>query len=131
MVRLLNERAYQAAFLRWHDAPVSSIADFEAHFQPIQIITATLQPARESAAAGSIYAAIPTHLRIQDNTGQLREENGCVVLSRSNPGTDGADPGDWWQIDSSMSSVLLFSKVEPAARQMIAGTPCWDNTSTP
>lgn len=126
IVDLLNQRNFKQAYQLWDEPPESSLPLFQARFDNIAVITATLQMPIYGVAAGSVVARVPSELLIQHTNGTVDYQSGCVYMDRANPRNEGVPKHipDRWHIYSSLISLALLSSGDGTSRSIAIGSPC-------
>jgi len=92
----VNRKEYPRAYGYWDLPPNTSYEDFAAGYaDTASVLLVVSPPTRIGAAAGSMYAAIPTLLLATHNDGSQHNLAGCYVMRSPNPAMTGAAGPAW------------------------------------
>jgi len=92
----VNRKEYLRAYGYWDLPPNASYQDFAAGYaDTASVLLVVSPPTRIGAAAGSMYAGIPTLLLATHTDGTQHNFAGCYVMRSPNPGMTGAAGPAW------------------------------------
>lgn len=90
----VNRQDYGRAYGYWQGLTTTPEEFAQGYADTEQVLVAVIPPSFMGAAAGSVYAEIPTFLVATHQDGTLHPFQGCYITRRSNQGTE-AD-ASWW-----------------------------------
>ncbi len=124
LLQLIHQGSYSQAYRLWDIPPDPSVEQFQARFANITLITPTLQIVHFGVAAGNLGAQLDTQLAIQLTNGAVVKQAGCIVMERTNPANDHANPQETWRINSASTSLALLAYSDNKSRVASIGAPC-------
>jgi hypothetical protein len=119
----VNVREFQRAWGYWDQAPNPSYEDFiQGYADTVYALLAVYPSVRISAAAGTMYAEIPTLLVARHVDGSEHAFYGCYVARRpTRQGPGGELQGDWSLFDSTIQPAPANSAVITLLTQTCPG----------
>lgn len=96
----VNRQDYGRAYNYWENLTTTPEQFAQGYADTSQVIVALIPPSSIGAAAGSMYAQIPTFLLATHNDGTIHPFQGCYVTRRTNPGVTDPPQETFWGIYS-------------------------------